>query len=60
MEVNQLLVSRQKLVTGTRVDELEPRYLSDVVIVQDVFILCHLLSHNLLAFERKHARWFEF
>ena len=50
MEVNQLLIGRQKLVTGTRVDELEPRYLPDVVIVQDVFVFCHLLSHNLLTF----------
>ena len=50
MEVNQLLIGRQKLVTGTRVDELEPRYLPDVIIVQDVLVFSHLLSHQLLTF----------
>ena len=60
MEVNQLLISRKKLVTGTCVDELEPRNLSDVVIVEDVLVFTHLLTHQLLTFKRKHARRFEF
>jgi len=60
MEVNKLLIGGQKLVTGTRVDELEPRYLPDVVIVQNVLVFTHLLSHKLRTFECEHACRFEF
>ena len=42
MKINQLLVGRKKLKPRTRIDQLEPSYLANVVVLENVIIFVSL------------------
>jgi len=44
LEVQKLLISCEKLVTCTRIDQLESVYLDDILVLMSLFLLLNQLS----------------
>ena len=60
VEVDQLLVGGQEFETSTGINKLETCYLSDVVVIEHIFFIGHLLTHSLSSIQREHRSWFKF
>ena len=59
MKIYELLVCRQKFISRTSVDELEPVEFTDIIIQEHIIVLRPFLADGLFSHQAKHTRWLE-